>query len=480
MALKGPICLKETDMLVSNRFTKTITEGTRTRLSQVLDNSKPMTRREKNSGAVVAVQAALSDLNQGYLVSAEVDGFFGNKTAQAVESFQRDYGLFADGIVGRQTLTELDQIFSSELFREPQGMSIHVGVNFVDEAHYGDPYPLSACVNDANDFRTLARGLGYNDVILTNEQATTSNFIAAVRQAATNLFSGDYLFVTFSGHGSQLTNTSLDNEVDGMDETLCFYDRMMIDDEVYGLLTEIRPGVNVTILYDSCHSATVTKFMPGGGVERALAIVAEERVKDFKEKNVRSMMRRVNVYDPEVPDTRGEEEAGEDRFVPYQTKQLMKALDGDKAKQVTRAPIAIEKVIEIVDAVVEIGAEVERAPARFIPIWKATGPGGIYERNQSLYEAVKSLVGDREQTPLDCHVITFSACQDNQTTLDGTVNGLYSGNVLGTWDNAGFNGSIRQMHNRLVSDSPSTITPALHTYGGPRAEARLHERPFAF
>lgn len=464
-------------MLVSNRFTKNITEGTRTRLNQVLDNRQPMTRRERNRGAVVAVQAALSDLNQGYLVSAEVDGFFGNKTAQAVESFQRDYGLFADGVVGRQTLTELDQIFSSDLFREPQGMSIHVGVNFVDAAHYGDPYPLSACVNDANDFRDLARGLGYNDVILTNEQATTPNFTAAVRQAATNLFAGDYLFVTFSGHGSQLTNTSADNEVDGMDETLCFYDRMMIDDEVYALLSEMRPGVNVTMLYDSCHSATVTRFILAG----AAAKVAEEEVKVFKEQNVRSMMRRLDVYDPDQLDTVGEGEAvNDDRFVPFQTEELMKALDGDRAKQVSRAPIAKAKVVEIVDAVVEIGAEVESAPSRFIQIRDVNGPGGIYERNQSVYEAVKTVVGDREQTGLDCHVIAFSACQDNQTTLDGTVNGLYSGNVLATWGNAGFSGSIRQMHDRLVSDSPSTITPALHTYGGPRAEARLHERPFAF
>jgi hypothetical protein len=39
---------------------------------------------------------------------------------------------------------------------------------------------------------------------------------------------------------------------------------------------------------------------------------------------------------------------------------------------------------------------------------------------------------------------------------------------------------MRQMHDRLVAESPSTITPALHTYGGPRAAARVYDRPFAF
>ena len=47
-------------MLVSNRFTKSITSATRQRFEAILDNSQPMTRREANRGAVVAVQAALA------------------------------------------------------------------------------------------------------------------------------------------------------------------------------------------------------------------------------------------------------------------------------------------------------------------------------------------------------------------------------------------------------------------------------------
>ena len=89
-------------MLVSNRFTKSVTKATSQRFEAILDNSQPMTRREAHKGAVVAVQSALADLNKGYLMQAEVDGFYGSRTAEAVELFQRDYGLFADGVVGRQ------------------------------------------------------------------------------------------------------------------------------------------------------------------------------------------------------------------------------------------------------------------------------------------------------------------------------------------------------------------------------------------
>ena len=53
---------------------------------------------------VRALQQKLKDL--GYLDGA-VDGDFGSKTKKAVEAFQKDMGIKADGIAGRQTLTLL-------------------------------------------------------------------------------------------------------------------------------------------------------------------------------------------------------------------------------------------------------------------------------------------------------------------------------------------------------------------------------------
>ncbi len=463
-------------MFVSTRFTNTVTAATHSRLEKVLDNSRPITRRERSRGAVVAIQAALSDLNQGYLVPAEVDGRFGTNTARAVEAFQRDYGLVADGVVGRQTLTELDHLYSGDLFREPFGMSVHVGVNVVDAAHYGSDYPLSACVNDANDFRDLASNLGYETVLLADQEATTANFVAALRQAATNLFSGDSLFVTFSGHGSQLVNTSPNDEVDdGMDETLCFYDRMLVDDEVYALLADVRPGVNVTMLYDSCHSATVTRFLIVGGRDPIEADL--DATRDLL---VRSMTRRVTSFDPDVDDVRQDDAAAEHRFVPFASDDLLKALDGDRAEQIAQEPLSEARLVEIADAVVGTIRDLETSSTRFIALREVNGIGGIYERNRSLYDAVRSVVGVKAQDDLDCHVVALSACQDNQTTLDGTVNGFYTGNVLGVWHDGDFDGSVRQLHERLKAESSSNITPALHTYGGPRAGARLEQRPFTF
>lgn len=455
-------------MLVSKRFTTAITRSTKDRLDAAMQNISPITRRERHRGAVIAIQAALADLHQGYLTQAEVDGYFGSTTAAAVEAFQRDYGMIVDGVVGRQTLTELDQIFAGENFREPQGMSIHVGVNRVDPGHYGAEYPLTACINDARDFRDLASALGYNPIVLTNTEATTANFTAAIRQAATNLFAGDALFVTFSGHGSQIENTSSDAEVDLMDETFCFYDRMLIDDELYALLTEIRAGVQVTMIYDSCHSATATRM-----------ILADDAVEFAKAETKMLMARSLESPDPDLPAVGAEGEQAPSRFLPIARDKLSNALDGDRPEQPAPRSLPDEQLDEIADLVVAVrdlrGDFGALAKERLIP-----EAMHIYRSNQALYDAVKTVIGEREEEMLNCTVVAFSACQDNQTTLDGAVNGFFTGNVLSAWDRGGFPGSAQQFYDRLVAVSRPTITPALNTYGGPRAAARVHERPFAF
>lgn len=54
---------------------------------------------------VKALQSAL--LRLGYLQQSAVTGYFGSITEAAVKSFQRDKGLYADGIAGKATLGKL-------------------------------------------------------------------------------------------------------------------------------------------------------------------------------------------------------------------------------------------------------------------------------------------------------------------------------------------------------------------------------------
>lgn len=460
-------------MLVANRFNRTPTQATQSRLAQVLDNTIPMTLRERNRGAVVAIQSALADLNRGYLARAEVDGYFGPRMATAVEVFQRDYGLFADGIVGRQTLTELDQMFASDTFRRPQGMSIHVGVNKVDPAHYGGEHPLAACENDALAFRDIAESLGYEAILLLTQEATTANFTQAMRQAIANLFSGDALFITFSGHGSQISNTSADEESDLLDETLCFYDRMLIDDELYALLSQLRPGVQVTAVYDSCHSGTVTK---------KLQIALEIRAAELKPLLVRNLMTSLTpgtladrAVETELTATESADTEQDNLFKPIRADSLAKALDGERPAFAAAPAYTGTQIDAAVEVITTIEKALDSGRERFIGFFS-----GVYERNRDLYNAIKNVVGSQEQIQLECTVVALSACQDNQTTADGPVNGLFTSNILSAWGNGTFDGSCSQLHRRLVGQSAAERTPMLNTYGGPQAEARLHERPFTF
>lgn len=88
---------------------------------------------------------------------------------------------------------------------------------------------------------------------------------------------GDFAVVYYSGHGSQqpVTEKTAANEPDGLDETLLprdvgkwndsagVVDNAIVDDEIDTRLTALRQrGAFVLALFDSCHSATVTRKAP--------------------------------------------------------------------------------------------------------------------------------------------------------------------------------------------------------------------------
>jgi hypothetical protein len=144
----------------------------------------------------------------------------------------------------------------------PKGISLHLGLNSVDPAHYGGwDGQLVACEFDANDMIALARKKKFKASKLLTRQATAGAVIAAIQGAAAKLKKGDIFFLTYSGHGGQVPDTN-DEETDGQDETWVLYDRQLIDDELYALWSKFAPGVRIVMLSDSCHSGTVARFMP--------------------------------------------------------------------------------------------------------------------------------------------------------------------------------------------------------------------------
>jgi len=138
-------------------------------------------------------------------------------------------------------------------------VSLHIGLNAVDPGHYeGWSGELAACEFDANDMAALAAAQGMKPSVLLTKKATRASALKAIKNAAKTLKSGDLFFLTYSGHGGQVSDLNGD-EPDSKDETWCLYDGELIDDELYLELAGFKAGVRVLVSSDSCHSGTVTR-----------------------------------------------------------------------------------------------------------------------------------------------------------------------------------------------------------------------------
>ena len=145
---------------------------------------------------------------------------------------------------------------------KPQAMSLHIGLNAVNPAHYGGwSGELAACEFDARDMAAIAESKRMKSTVLLTKKATRDDVLAAIRGAAKALAAGDLFFMTYSGHGGQVPDVTGDEE-DKQDETWCLFDGQLIDDELYFELSRFAAGVRIVVLSDSCHSGTVTRDLP--------------------------------------------------------------------------------------------------------------------------------------------------------------------------------------------------------------------------
>lgn len=92
---------------------------------------------------------------------------------------------------------------------------------------------------------------------------------------ASRLAPGDFVYLHFSGHGSQAPAIGTDPEPDGLDELFLPYDigpwsfetgdvrNALRDDEIGAMLDRLRAaGADVWVVFDSCHSGSATRGAP--------------------------------------------------------------------------------------------------------------------------------------------------------------------------------------------------------------------------
>lgn len=73
-------------------------------------------------------------------------------------------------------------------------------------------------------------------------------------------------------------------------------------------------------------------------------------------------------------------------------------------------------------------------------------------------------------------IVLISGCQDNQTSMDGEHNGLFTEHLLRVWKAGHFEGDHRLFHAKIRAGMPSSQSPRLYVLG--RAAAFLKQRPF--
>jgi metacaspase-1 len=158
-----------------------------------------------------------------------------------------------------------------------------------------DKYPharqLKGAVNDIKRIRTLVTDdlkIPESNVhVLLEEQATKANILAALDHFATETKAGDTIFWYYSGHGWVQNDLDGDEALldpdDKLDEVLVPYDAvpwpreralepnptMVVDDEI-GLRLNKLIGRRWLIIFDSCHSGTATRGLPGENETRSL------------------------------------------------------------------------------------------------------------------------------------------------------------------------------------------------------------------
>jgi hypothetical protein len=191
----------------------------------------------------------------------------------------------------------------------------------------------------------------------------------------------------------------------------------------------------------------------------------------------------------QIPDTRGDEEDSQDEtWVLYDRQVLDDELyaayrafaagvrvavlsDSCHSGSVTRMgpPVAAGTVssLAVPQSPISLGARSKAMPAAVSQ--------RDFLRRREMYGALRNQQTD-DIEPAAC-VALISGCQDNQLSLDGTYNGLFTATLLTVWNGGQFRGGYRRLRNRIAARMPENQTPRF-SFLGPDDGEFLDGKPF--
>jgi hypothetical protein len=93
-----------------------------------------------------------------------------------------------------------------------------------------------------------------------------------------------------------------------------------------------------------------------------------------------------------------------------------------------------------------------------------------YNAKKRTYDRIQKELATTSKVKIGASVVLISGCQDNQTSLDGQKNGLFTEKLLQVYNGGKFTGSLKSFHSAILNLMPFTQSPNYFVVGAKNAK----------
>jgi len=90
--------------------------------------------------------------------------------------------------------------------------------------------------------------------------------------------------------------------------------------------------------------------------------------------------------------------------------------------------------------------------------------GAVYRENQAFYDKILKKPPVKEED-IKASALLISGCQDNQYSMDGERNGLFTSHLMAVWKDGKYSGNYKKFHRAIVRRMPREQTPNYYPTG---------------